>query len=208
MLEEKDEQGANPLRNDAARRIGFAYDRLHGIQAILAYLHIMKHKIPGISQFLEEAKHTYEQALSRFTASDFAGAREFADASCSLSRVVEIMMTRTLRSDTSLPSLVPPPPEHFRAFAEPEHVEEDMAQAESVLSRIHWVLENGTLPSEDRAQVRKIAAWGDAFYKQAQYKYRDTVLEDAAEFAQAAVAGADSAEHICRKWYVSHPAHA
>jgi hypothetical protein len=191
-------------RNDAARRIGFAYDWLHRIQAILAYLHIMKHRVPGISQFLDEAKHTYEQALSRFTESDFASAKEFADASGSLSRVVEIVMARTLRSDTSIPSLVPPPPDHLRAYPEPGHVEEDLAQAESVLSRIHWVLKNGTLPPEDRAQVRKIAGWGDAFYKQAQHKFRDTVLEDAAELAQAALAGAHSAEHVCRKWYVSH----
>jgi len=197
--------GTELERNDAARRIGFAYDRVHRIQAIFAYLHIMKHRVPGISQFLDEAKHTYEQALSRFTASAYASAKEFADASGSLSRVVEIVMARTLRSDTSLPSLVPPPPDHLRPSAEPGHVEEDLAQAETVLSRIHWVLENGTLPSEDRAQVRKIAAWGDAFYKQAQLKYRDTVLEDAAEFAQAALAGAHSAEHVCRNWYVSHP---
>lgn len=206
VQENNDSKRTSPLRNRAARRIGLAYDRLHGIQAILAYLHIMKHRILGISQFLEEAKHTYEQALARFTANDFAGAREFADASCSLSRVVEIMMSRALRSDASLPSLVPPPPDRWSGFAEPEHVEEELAQAASVLSKIHWVLENGTLPSEDRAQVRKIAAWGDAFYKQAQYKYKDTVLDDASEFAQAALAGANSAEHVCRKWYVSHPA--
>jgi hypothetical protein len=204
---QKDGNGAELERNDAGRRIGFAYDRLHRIQAILAYLHIMKHAVPGISQFLDEAKHTYEQALSRFTESDYLAAKEFADASGSLSRVVEIVMARTLRSDTSLPSLVPPPPDHLRASSEPGHVEENLAQAESVLSRIHWVLENGTLPSEDRAQVRKIAAWGDAFYKQAQHKYRDTVLEDAAEFAQAALAGAHSAEHVCRKWYISHAFH-
>jgi hypothetical protein len=204
---QNDGEGADLERNDAARKIGFAYDRLHRIQAILAYLHIIKHRVPGISQFLDEAKHTYEQALSRFTERDYPGAKEFADASGSLSRVVEIVMARTLRSDTSLPSLVPPPPDHLRASQEPGHVEEDLAQAESVLSRIHWVLENGTLPSEDRAQVRKIAAWGDAFYRQAQHKYRDTVLEDAAEFAQAALAGAHSAEHVCRIWYVSHPIH-
>jgi hypothetical protein len=204
---QNDGNGAELERNDAARQIGVAYDRLHRIQAILAYLHIMKRRVPGISQFLDEAKHTYEQALSRFTENDYLGAKEFADASGSLSRVVEIVMARTLRSDTSLPSLVPPPPDLLRASPEPGHVEEDLAQAESVLSRIHWVLENGTLPSEDRAQVRKIAAWGDAFYKQAQHKYRDTVLEDAAEFAQAALAGAHSAEHVCRKWYVSHPIH-
>jgi hypothetical protein len=201
---EIDPNGAHFARNDAARSIGVAYDSLHRLQAILAYLHIMKHRVPGISQFLDEAKHTYVQALSRFAASDYSGAKEFAEASESLARVVEIVMGRTLRSDNTLPSLVPPPPERLGAASEPEHVEENLAHAESMLARIHWVLEHGTLPSEDRAQVRKIASWGDAFYKQAQYTYRNAVLEDASEFAQAALAGAYSAEHVCRKWYVNH----
>ncbi|HEV2101408.1 MAG TPA: hypothetical protein VGR58_01400 [Candidatus Acidoferrum sp.] len=207
LLQDQDTDGHGPAhaRNDAARSIGLAYDNLHRIQAILAYLHIMKHRVPGIAQFLDEAKHTYEQSLTRFAEADFTGAKEFAEASGSLSRVVEIVMARTLRSDDSLPSLVPPPPEHPTTSPEPEHVKNDLAKAETVLSRIHWLLENGTLPSEDRAQVRKLAAWGDAFYKQAQRTYRDAVLEDAAEFAQAALAGAYSAEHVCRKWYVSHP---
>lgn len=198
--------GDHAARNDAARSIGVAYDSLHRLQAILAYLHIMKHRVPGISQFLDEAKHTYVQSLSRFAASDYSGAKEFAEASESLARVVEIVMGRTLRSDNTLPSLVPPPPKHLGPAPDPEHVEEDLAHAESVLARIHWVLEHGTLPSEDRAQVRKIASWGDAFFKQAQYTYRNAVLEDASEFAQAALAGACSAEHVCRKWYVNHPA--
>ncbi len=206
MLEEPDLSGMNFARNDAARNIGQAYDCLHRIQAILAYLHIMKHRVPGISQFLDEAKHTYVQALARFAAPDFPGAKEFAEASESLSRIVEIVMMRTLRADSTLPSLVPPPPEHVSGSSEPVHVEEDLARAESVLSRIHWVLEHGTLPSEDRAQVRKIASWGDAFYKQAQHTYRNSILVDASEFAQAALAGAYSAEHVCRKWYANHPA--
>ncbi len=205
LLRENGGKAAELSRNDSARSIGIAYDSLHRIQAILAYLHIIKHRVPGIGQFLDEAKHTYEQALARFAAGDYTGAKEFAEASGSLSRVVEIVMARTLRSDDSLPSLVPPPPEHPSTAPEPEHVAEDMAQAENVLSRIHWLLENGTLPSEDRAQVRKLASWGDAFYRQAQRTYRDAILEDAAEFAQAALAGAYSAEHVCRKWYVSHP---
>jgi len=206
LLQQNDGNGAELARNDAARSIGLAYDSLHRIQAILAYLHIIKHRVPGISQFLDEAKHTYEQALARFATTDFTAAKEFAEASASLSRVVEIVMARTLRSDTSLPSLVPPPPDHRGASPAPEQVEEHLVQAETVLSRIHWVLENGTLPSEDRAQVRKIASWGDAFYKQARHTYRDAVLEDAAELALAALAGAHSAEHVCRKWYVSHSA--
>ena len=207
LLREKDGQAADLTRNEAARSIGLAYDRLHRIQAILAYLQIIKHRVPGIGQFLDEAKHTYEQAHARFATTDFTGAKEFAAASVSLSRVVEIVMARTLRSDSTLPSLVPPPPDHLGGPPEPEHLEEDLAHAETLLSRIHWVLEHGTLPLEDRAQVRKIASWGDAFYKQARHTYRSAILEDAAEFAQAALAGAHSAEHVCRKWYVSHPAH-
>ena len=207
LLRETDGRAPEFSRNDAARSIGLSYDNLHRIQAILAYLHIIKRRVPGISQVLDEAKHTYEQALGRFADGDFAASKELAEASASLSRVVEIVIARTLRSDSTIPSMVPPPPIQMVIAPEPEHVEEDLAQAESVLSRIHWVLENGTLPSDDRAQVRKIASWGDAFYKQAQHTYRDAVLEDAAEFARAALAGAYSAEHVCRKWYVSHTAH-
>jgi hypothetical protein len=207
LLRETGGRAPELSRNDAARSIGLAYDSLHRIQAILAYLHIIKRRVPGISQVLDEAKHTYEQALARFGDNDFAGSKELAEASAGLSRVVEIVIARTLRSDSTIPSIVPPPPIQMVIPPEPEHVEEDLAQVESVLSRIHWVLENGALPSDDRAQVRKIASWGDAFYQQAQHTYRDAVLEDAAEFAQAALAGAYSAEHVCRKWYVSHTAH-
>lgn len=196
----------NLALNDAAVSISHAYDRLHRVQAILAYLHIMKRKVPGISQFLDEAKHTYEQALARYESRNYVAASEFAAASVSLARVVEIIMSRTLRSDTTLPSLVPPPPGHSLHSNEPGHVEGDLAEAESVLSRIHWLLENGTLPLEDRTQVRKIASWGDALYKQARHSYRQAALPDAWELAQAALAGAYSAEHVCRKWYVGQDA--
>ena len=207
-LEEEASAFAGELvKNEAAHSIGLAYDSLHQIQAILAYLHIMRHRVPGIGQFLDEAKHTYEQALSRFAAGDHTSAKEFAEASASLSSMVQIVMTRTLRADNTLPSLVPPPPEHLDASPQPKHVEEDLAQAETLLSRIQWLLENGTLPSEERAQVRKLASWGHAFYKQAQHTYREAVLDDAAEFARAALAGAYSAEHICRNWYVRHSLH-
>jgi hypothetical protein len=204
LLNNHDSKETNLARSDSARSIGVAYDSLHRIQAVLAYLHIMKHRVPGIAQFLDESKHTYMQGLSRFAAADYAGAKEFAEASACLSRIVEILMARTLRSDSTLPSLVPPPPENFGTALEPDHVEENLVHAESVLARIHWVLEHGTLPSEDRAQVRKIASWSDAFYRQARSTYQNAVLEDACEFAQAALAGAHSAEHVCREWYVHH----
>jgi hypothetical protein len=151
--------GAELERNDAACRIGVAYDCLHRIQAILAYLHIMKHRVAGISQFLDEAKHTYEQALSRFTERDYSGAKEFADASGSLSRVVEIVMARTLRSDTSLPSLVPPPPVLLRASPNPGMSRKTWHERSRFFLGFIGI-GKWNAPSEDRAQVRKIAAWG------------------------------------------------
>jgi hypothetical protein len=200
-------QAEGVARNEAARSIGRAYDSLHKIQAILAYMHIIQLRVPGISQFLSEAKRTYEQAMAGFACADFDKAKEFGEASRSLSRVVEIVTVRTLRSDTSLPSLVPRPPRHRAAGSDAERVEEHLVEAELVLSRIHWILENGTLPLEDRAQVRKIASWGNALYKQARQTYHDDVFEDAAELAHAALEGVHSAEYVCRKWYVSHSAH-
>jgi hypothetical protein len=163
----------------------------------------MKRNVPGIGQLLDEAKHTYEQALSRYQSQSYVAATEFAAASASLSRVVEILISRNVRTDDSLPSLVPPPPDLYSQSANSTDVEENLAEAESVLSRIHWLLEHGTLPLEDRTQVRRIASWANALCKQAQHSYRQSSLPDAMELAHAALAGADSAEHICRKWYVA-----
>jgi hypothetical protein len=193
--------------SDATTGIERAYDGLHRIQAILAYLHIVKLHVPGIGQFLDEAKHTYEQALARYAAKDFEGAREFAAACQCLSRVVEIVISRMLRSDTSCPSMVPPPPEHPTTNGESVYVQDGLEKVESVLSRLHWLLKNGTLPLEDRTQVRRIASWGDAFYQQTRRMYRSGSLEDASEFVQAAHSAAHSAEHICRNWYIAHALH-
>jgi hypothetical protein len=194
-------------RSDAATEIERAYDGLQRIQAILAYLRIMKRQVHGISQMHEEAKHTYEQALSRYAAREFEGAREFGSASRYLSRVIEGVISRTLRSDTSYPSVVPHPPENADPCGSPSRVQDNLAAAESVLSRVHWLLENGTLPLDDRAQVRKITAWSDAFYQQARRMYEQGTLEAAADLAQAAVDAAQSAEHICRNWYVAQAIH-
>jgi hypothetical protein len=186
----------------ATADISRSYDALHRVQAILAYLHIMKRDVPGIGQLLDEAKHTYMQALSRYDSRSFVAASEFAAASASLVRVVEILISRAVRSDSSLPSLVPRPPDSPSHATDSSDIEENLTEAESILSRVHWLLENGTLPLDDRTQVRRIASWSDAFYQQAQHSYRGTSQADASELAQAAVAAAHSAERVCRKWYV------
>jgi hypothetical protein len=190
-------------RCKAAEVIGQSFDGLHRVQAIVAYLHIMQRDVPGIGQLLDEAKHTYVQALERFQVGKIAAAREFAAASVGLSRVVEILISRTLRYDSGLPALVPPPPDLHSHAGDCSRVEADLEEAEFLLSRIHWLLEHGTLPLEDRTQVRRITSWGDALFKQAQHSYQQVSIPDAVEFAQAALAGAHSAEHVCRRWYVT-----
>jgi len=195
------------IRDGAAAEMGRASDFLHRIYARLAHLHILQRGIPEISQFLDEAKHTFEQALSRYQVRDFAAARELAAASGKLSRLVEVVIARTLRLDGGSTPFIALPSERGRACPGFDHVENDLAEAEAVLRRIHWVLENGTLPLEQRIRVRKIASWGHVLCTQARYAGRNPELPDAAELAQAALAGAYSAEHICRRWYVGGPAH-
>jgi hypothetical protein len=195
------------MRSDAAAEIERAYDSLHRIQAILAYLKIVKRQVHGISQMHEEAKHTYEQAMAKHATREFEGAREFACASRYLSRVIEGVISRTLRSDTSYPSVVPHPPEHGDTSGNSGQAQNDLVAVENVLSRVHWLLENGTLPLDDRAQVRKITVWSDAYYQQARRMYEQGSHEDAADLARAATDAAHSAEHICRNWYVAQAIH-
>lgn len=194
-------------KHDAATDLEHAYDSLHRTQAILAYLHIMHRQVHGISQFHDEAKHTYQQALSWFEADEFESAREFSAASCCLSKIVEIVISRTLRADSTYPSVVPPPPQHTSTGDDSARLKEEMSRVEMLLSRLRWLLENGTLPLDDRTQVRRIVSWGEAFHEQARRMYRAGSIEAADELALAAGAAAHSAEHICRKWYVAQAIH-
>jgi hypothetical protein len=197
---------ARAQKGDAAAEIERAYDRLHSIQAILAYLNIMKRQVSGISQMHEEARRTYEQALAQYEVREFEGARELATASRCLSRVVESVIFRTLRSDSSYPSIVAPPPEHASTCENSSRVQADLNEVAARLSRIHWVMDNGTLPLEDRGQARRIAAWSNAFCQQAKRMYGRGLEKDAIELTKAANAAAHSAEHVCRNWYVARTA--
>ena len=196
--------GPKATKRIALRGIERGYNGLHRLQAVLAYLKVMKRDVPGIGQILEEVQHTYQQALSRYDAEDFGRALEFASASECLSGAVEIVISRTLRYDTSYPSLVPPPAKYSSDSCDLGSLEDELNDLEAVIARIHWLLENGTLPLDDRTQVRKILSWGDAFYCEVRRSRQSGTVEDATELIQAASAAAHSAEHVCRQWYVAH----
>jgi len=199
------EPGASrsPTREGAARDIERAYDSLHRTQAILAYVKIVDMKDPNVGELLEEAKRTYEQALSTYQKENFSAAGELAAASSDLTMAIEMVISWTFRSSTNTPTLVPAPPTRQVTSEESAQIQDRLLSVQKSLFRIRWVVENGTMPLEDVEEVRKIAAWSEAFLAQARRMFQRRQAEGATEYAQAAEAVLHSAEHRSKKCYVA-----
>ena len=202
--------------NDAAIGIGQAYDGIHRIHATLVYLRIMDISInnSGFSPIFDEAKHMYEQALSLYEGRDFEGALEFASASRDLSQVLEIMISRALRSDFLYPSLVLLPPEHQTTLDDSIRMQEELYRVECLLSLIHRVAESGTSLSEDQAQTLNIASCSEHLLKKARHLVRAAEMKEAIDLVHAAAVTAHAAEYVCKRWYAMqgidpflHPQH-
>jgi hypothetical protein len=188
----------------AARSIELAYDGLHRAQALLAYVKIVDLQAPDVSQMCEESRHTYQQAVSSYQKQDYAVASEFAAASGELSRSLEVVVSGILRVDSSYPTLVPYPPGNQSAVTSSSETDVSLNRVRKLLARIHWLANNGTLPSEDRAQVRKIASWSDMFYAKGRQAFQTGAIIEASYFINAAEALAHSAEHVCKQDYIAH----
>lgn len=185
-----------------------AYDRLHRSQVLLAFLKSATREKSTVLQYLHEAKRTYAQALSRYQARDFEGARECAAAAYDLAEIAEILISRTFHSPAHQPTSGPPAiesvpvPENFKAAA----VNNNLHRIDTLLGRVRWVTKNGTLPSEDRDQVQKLVSWSDNLKRWARRLLDVGAGDEASEFAHAAAAAADAAEHVCKKCYVTRRA--
>jgi hypothetical protein len=188
---------------NAEIEIGRAYDRIHRIQASLAYIEIMNINIdnPGFSLILYEAKHTYEQALSLCEGRNFDGALEFASASSELSLVLWIILSRALRSDSLYPALVPMPHENQTTMYDSIRMQEELYRVEDLLLLIHRVTESGKLPSEDQTQILNIASCSRRLLKMARQLLGFADIHEAIELIHAAVVTAHAAEHVCKRWY-------
>jgi len=77
------------------------------------------------------------------------------------------------------------------------------AKIEALLARVQWVTQHGTMPSEDRAQVERLSSWSERLCRWARRLLETGSTQDGIEFAQAADAAVYSAEHLCRKCYVT-----
>ena len=188
----------------AARAIELAYDGLHRSQALLAYVKIIDLQAPDVSQMFEESRRTYQQAVSSYQRQDYAVASEFAAASGELSRSVEVAVSRILRVDASSPTLVPYPPGNQPAVTTSGEMEGSLNRVGKLIARIHWLVNNGTLPLEDRAQVARIASWSDIYYAKGRQSFHTGAIVEASYFINAAEALAHSAEHVCKQDYIAH----
>ena len=203
----RNRKAASPLdvdRDEATRSIEQAYDALHRTQALLAYLKIVGLRGPDAGQLLNESKHTYEQALSHFQHREFSVACEFASASTDLANAVEILIIRTLRADSNYPTLVSLPPRHATRRSDVEQTENDLEGVATTLLRLRWFLKNGTLPAEDREQVRRLVSWTEDFYEECKKLSQTGASEDALKMAEAAARAGQSAEHVCKQSYMFH----
>ena len=189
--------------NVAAIGIGQAYDSIHRIHATLVYVRMMDISIdnPGFGPIFDEAKHTYDQALSLYEGRDFEGALEFASASRDLTQVLEVMISRALRSDFLYPSLVLLPPEHQTTLDDSIRMQEELYRVECLLSLIHRVAESGTSISEDQAQTLNIASCSEHLLKKARHLVRVAELKEAMDLVHAAAVTAHAAEYVCKRWY-------
>jgi hypothetical protein len=192
-------------RNDAAIEIGQAHDRIHRIQAILAYVKIKNINInnPGFSSIHYETKHTYEQALTFYDGRNFEGALEFASASRELSLVLGIILSRALRSDLLYPTLVLLPPESQTTMYDSIRMQEELYRVESLLLLIHRVAEDGTLPFEDQTQILNIASSSECLLEMAHQLVGFGEMREAIDLIHAAVVTAHAAQHVCKRWYAT-----
>jgi hypothetical protein len=162
----------------------------------------MNGNTPGLSSILDEARHTYDQALRLYEERDFEGSLEYASASWELFQALEIVISRVLRSDSFYPTLVLLPPEHDVTFDESIRVQEELHRVEGVISLIRRVAETGSSLSEDQKQTLNIASCSERLLKRGRQRFRFAEMEEAIDLVNAAAATAHAAEHVCKRWYV------
>jgi hypothetical protein len=191
-------------RDRACESVGSAFDALHRAQALVAYIKILGRQGPSSSDLLDEAKRAYRQALTHYSHQEYPIAFEYALASCELSFTVETGVTRALASDLTLPTLVPSPPIRPAWKNGAMHASRALRAGSSLLLRLRWVLENGTLAAEDREQVRRLVSRAEGFYEEAVRYQEAGQWHLAMGSAREGGATARSAEHICRQAYLFH----
>lgn len=194
--------GSKSESESAASEIEKAYEALHRTQALLAYVKILGRKGLNVGEIFDEAKLTYEQSLEHFYERKFSVALEYGAASKELSFAIESRVMRILRDDPGYPTLVSSPPTYPSGASGAEQSINRLNELSGLLSRLNWLLEHGTLPVEDREQVRRMVEWSEADYNEALRNSRNGAIKEALKLAESASAIGQSAGHICKQSYL------
>lgn len=188
----------------SAQCIQKAYIAIHRTQAQLAYCKILGKSSPHVGEVFEEAKHAYEQSLDHHRRGEFSVAVEYAAASQELSFTAECRTTNYLRPGSEYPTLVSPPPKREDDAREEAKAAGALNAISGIISRAQECLRNGTLPIEDREQVRKVVSWAEGIYREALRSFRSGDLTGTERLAEAAGATARAAQHLCKQSYMLH----
>jgi hypothetical protein len=191
-------------RNRSAQCVEKAYIAIHRTQALLAYCTILGKSSPHFGEVFEEAKLAYGQSLSHHRRGEFSVAIEYAAASQELSFTVECRTANFQQFDSEYPTLVSPPPKREDGAGEEAKVAGALNAISAVLARAQECLRSGTLPTEDREQVRKVVSWAEGFYREALRSFRCGDLTGTEKLAEAAGATARAAQHLCKQSYMLH----
>jgi hypothetical protein len=113
------------------------------------------------------------------------------------------VMSQTSYSSVDYPKLALLPPPHGSTNIDLKAAQDELENVERIHSRIRWVIENGTLPSEELEQVEKLSAWTFDFCRWAHSSFDVGAKQNALEFTRAAKAIVNSAEYLCRKCYLA-----
>jgi flagellar biosynthesis/type III secretory pathway chaperone len=178
-----------------------AQNQLHHSKAILSFLQSVHQGKPSLLQYLQEAERTFLQALENYQNRNYEEARECAAACCELCNLIEILVLRAFQSAAQLASVAE---NDFPAPLSGTGIRADLHRVDEILGRIQWIVQNGTLPSQDREQVQKLVSWSESLHRCATRLFDIGAVEETMELLRAAQSAAGAAEHICRKSYVTN----
>ena len=189
-----------PMQIDALRAIERAYD---GVNRAASFAAVSK-EAAGVSLItvVTQSKNAYQEALSRYQASDLIGARELATVASDLSHAIEeLVMNGATRASAQLPA--PPTPtgfndEAFRANDELARAGQTTIEAQTSLTSY-----SNLIAADAAAQARTLIATSQQLQERGHALLTQNQPREASAMARAADALAHAASHLQNRYLIA-----
>ena len=149
----------------------------------------------GEGDILGKGRDAYQQALSKYQASNFVGAREDAMAAADLARAAEQIASANLIADGSKRLQLPAPPAASQPGLVNARAYQDLARASEHSVRVSSELSTGVA----NAQAHALVAQSQQLQQRAQTLLAASKPEEAAAIARASDALLAAADHLERR---------